>query len=108
MFSIFPVTNLSNKGKKKEVGWKQKGKKDGGERDKGEREGKGTEALDRVPEQELVEKRMNQGWLKFLSQYSSTRGLSHASSFHLSTSSNFPVSFMFIKRKKKIPIVSLY
>lgn len=59
---LFPVTNLSNKGKKKRKGrgrMKAEGRKKMEEREtKESREGKGTEALDRVPEEELV-KRMN-------------------------------------------------
>lgn len=63
MFSMFPVTNLNNKGKKKRKGrgrMKAEGRKKMEEREtKESREGKGTEALGRVPEEELVEKRMN-------------------------------------------------
>lgn len=50
MFSMFPITNLSNKGKKKKGRGRMKaeGRKKMEEREtKESREGKGTEALDR-------------------------------------------------------------
>lgn len=59
---MFPITNLSNKGKKKKGRGRMKaeGRKKMEKREtKESREGKGTEALDRVLEEELVEKRMN-------------------------------------------------